>query len=898
MPRTSLVATVRLSQWPTKGWTPLVPSRRFRIIPRLDFARRGFVRRLVTVSMWAGVVAGWGWVTVASAAEPAAIVVPPTADSSEPAAAVANAPAATAAPALPAPVKLDHLSVEPASVSLGTAEERVQLVVTAFGTDGSMMDMTHKVEYCPADAKVARVDDGIVIPAGDGGADIEVRMTDPADGHQLSVRVPVTVQGYGVVRGVDFANDVEPILSKFACNSGGCHGKASGQNGFKLSLLGVDTALDYDALVKQGHGRRVFPAAPDRSLLLTKPTGQCAHGGGKRFEVDSAAYRLLRRWVEQGMPMGKPDSPSVARIDAVPAERIMQRSSSQQLRVVATLSDGTTKDVTAEAEYRSQQPDLVTVDTDGQASTQDAVGEGTVMVRYRGMVEIARLTVPFGREVPSDAYARFQPRNFVDNLVLTKWQKLGIAPSDRASDSEYLRRAYLDVIGTLPTSGEALSFLNDQDPDKRAHLIDRLLARNEYASFWAGKWGDVLRNKRRGDEAKRGTYAFAAWIRDAFQQNMPYDEFARAILTAQGNVSDTPPVNWYREARNITHQVNDTAQLFLGTRIQCANCHHHPYERWSEDDYWGFAAFFGRLGRKAGDVGTDQAIFVRKDGGVNQPRTHKAMLPTGLGGKPVPYVRGEDPRQYLVDWMVQPDNPFFSRAIANRIWSHFLGVGLVEAVDDLRVTNPPSNPELLDALAKDLVDHKFDLKHLIRTITTSEVYALSSLPTQYNAKDRRNFARFFPKRMPAEVLSDAVDAVCGSTEKFSGFPLGTRAIDLPDEGVNSYFLDVFGRSQRESPCECERSYAPNLAQVLHLINSPELQRKLTDGQGRAAKLIAEKKSPEDMVTDLYLTGFGRVPQPEEMTEATAVLRETKDQKGALTDLMWVMLNSKEFLFNH
>ncbi|HEX4144661.1 MAG TPA: DUF1549 and DUF1553 domain-containing protein [Pirellulales bacterium] len=805
---------------------------------------------------------------------------------------------ASVPPASPPATKFDRLSVEPATVALGAADERVQLVVTAYSSDGTMTDMTHKVEYCPADVKIARVDDGMVIPSGDGGVDIEVRATDPADGHQLTVRVPVKVQGFAVVRAVDFANDVEPILSKFGCNSGGCHGKASGQNGFKLSLMGADTALDYDALVKQGHGRRVFPAAPERSLLLTKPTGQCAHGGGRRFDVDSAAYRLLRRWVEQGMPLGKPDSPTVVKIEAVPAERIMHRVSEQQLRVVATLSDGTTKDVTAEAEYRSQQPDLVTVDPDGRAATQDTVGEGTIMVRYRGMVEIARLTVPFGRQVPADAYAHFQPKNYIDHLVLAKWQKLGIAPSERATDAEFLRRAYLDAIGTLPTPAEVQSYLSDQDPDRRGHLVDQLLARNEYAGFWAGKWGDLLRNKRRGEEAKRGTFAFAAWLHDAFQQNMPYDQFVRAILTAQGNVSDSPPVNWYREVRNVTHQVNDTAQLFLGTRIQCANCHHHPYERWSQDDYWGFAAFFGRLGRKSGDTNDDQMIFVRKDGGVNQPHTRQAMLPKGLGAEAQKYVRGEDPREYLVDWMVKPDNPFFSQAIANRMWAHFLGVGLVEAVDDLRVTNPASNPELLEAMAKDLVEHHFDLKHLIRAIMTSEVYALSSLPTEYNVKDRRNYARYFPKRMPAEVLSDAVDTLCGVTEKFSGFPKGTRAIDLPDEAVNSYFLDVFGRSRRDSPCECERSYAPNLAQVLHLLNSPELQQKLQDPQGRAAGLIAAKKSPEEMVTELYMAGFGRLPQSAELSEAANALRAANDPKAGLTDLMWVMLNSKEFLFNH
>ncbi len=717
------------------------------------------------------------------------------------------------------------------------------------------------------------------------------------DGGEFRASATVEVRSLEVDRRLNFTNDVIPVLTKFGCNAGGCHGKATGQNGFKLSLLGFDPTADYDALVKEGRGRRIFPAAAARSLLLTKPTGQSPHGGGRKFDDQSPAYSLLLRWLNQGAPFGKSDDPTVARIEVAPPAPTMERGARQQVRVVAHFSDGTTKDVTREAEYKSQQPDILTVDASGLVATLDATGEGTVMVRYMGQVDVARVSVPFGKTLPDSAYAHFRPTGFVDELVLQKWRKLGLAPSPLCTDEEFIRRASIDAIGTLPTPEEVSKFLAETSPDKRAQLVDRLLERNEYASYWANQWGDLLRNKRRyGDGYKRGTFAFAAWIRDAFVQNVPYDQFVRGILTAQGDVSDSPAVVWYREVRNVTHQVNDTSQLFLGTRIQCANCHHHPYEKWSQDDYWGFAAHFARLGQKQGAVANEQAIFVRKDGGVSQPRTGRAMKPKPLGGPEADYIRGEDPRQRLADWMTQPENPFFAKAITNRLWAHFLGVGLVEAVDDLRVTNPPSNPALLDALAQDFVTHKFDLKHLIRTIMSSQTYQLSSAPTPDNEKDRQNYARYFPRRLPAEVLSDAVDAATGSAERFGGFPAGTRAIDLPDEAISSYFLDVFGRSQRETACECERSKAPNLAQVLHLMNSPETQHKVANG--RVGTLLNEKKTDEEITRELFLWAFARLPKPEEKDAVMGYVRTASARKPAFEDVLWSLLSSKEFLFNH
>ncbi|MDR3635883.1 MAG: DUF1549 domain-containing protein [Isosphaeraceae bacterium] len=794
---------------------------------------------------------------------------------------------------------LDRLEVEPTQVVLRNADESTQVLATLQLADGTRLDMTRSAAFTSSNPAVARVENGRVVPTGDGEAHIDVVATEPASGREFKQSVPVVVRGFAVNRTLNFTNDIVPVLTKFGCNAGGCHGKASGQNGFRLSLLGFDPAGDHDALVKEGRGRRIFPPAPERSLLLTKPTGQSPHGGGRKFDRESPAYKMLLRWVAQGAPFGKSDDPTVARIAVVQPVPTMGRASRQQLRIVAHYTDGSTKDVTREAEYKSQQPDILTVDSAGLVTTLDSTGEGTVMVRYMGQVDVARVSVPFGKTPPDSAYAHFRPNGFIDELVLQKWKRLGLAPSALCTDEEFIRRAALDAIGTLPTPDEVRQFLADSSPQKRDQLVDRLLERNEYASYWANQWGDLLRNKRRyGDGYKRGTFAFAAWIRDAFVKNVPYDQFVREILTAQGDVSDTPPVVWYREVRNVTHQVNDTSQLFLGTRIQCANCHHHPYEKWSQDDYWGFAAHFARLGQKQGAVANENAIFVRKDGGMNQPRTGRSMKPKPLGAPEAEFVRGEDPRQRLVDWMVAPENPYFAKSIANRMWAHFMGVGLVEAVDDMRVTNPPSNPALLDALAKDFVAHKFDLKHLVRTIMKAQTYQLSAAPTANNAKDRQNYARYFPRRLAAETLSDAVDAVTGSTERFGGFPAGTRAIDLPDEAISSYFLDVFGRSQRETACECERSKAPNLAQVLHLMNSPETQNKIANG--RVGQLIKDGKKDDEIARELFLWAFSRMPRPDELEAVLGYAPSKSDQarKGAFEDVLWSLLSSKEFLFNH
>jgi len=813
---------------------------------------------------------------------------------------------AIAAEAPKAAPRITAVQIEPAEVVLADADQSAQLLVTLKMSDGTLRDATRQAEYSfqSADGKadvatsVATIESGRLKPKGDGEVTVTATVVDPETQQKLSASAKTTVKNFTVERELHFVNDIEPVLTKTGCNSGGCHGKASGQNGFKLSLFAFEPKFDYDALVNEAHGRRVFPASPEESLLLKKATGAVAHGGGVRFDDKSEAYRMLLRWVAQGLPYGDENAPKVNRIEVQPRERLLAGVGEQQLRVIAHFTDGSAQDVTRSAEYKAQQPDILKVGQNGLVNTLGHTGEGAVMVRYMGQVDVARVAVPFSSGLPESAYADFKPKNFIDDLVETKWRKLGIAPSGVCSDEEFIRRASLDAIGTLPTPEEIKAFLADPATDKRDTLVDRLLERSEYASYWSNQWGDILRVKRGGqDDQKAGTFAFTGWLRNAFAQNMPYDQFVRAILTAQGESAENPPVNWYRYVRNTVAQVNDSSELFLGLRLSCANCHNHPYERITQDDYWGYGAFFARMGVKRG-LGNEQSIIVKKDGTVRQPRSGQEMKPKGLGGPEYDYVRGEDPRQKLADWMTDPANPYFAKAICNRIWAHLMGVGLVEAIDDMRVTNPPSNPELLDALAKDLLAHHFDLKHLMSTILKSRAYGLSSVPTDFNKTDRQNYTRYMPRRLSAQVLMDAIDNVTGSQEKFAGLPLGTRAIDLPDESVQSYFLNVFGRSLRETACECERSYSPNLSQILDLMNSPDLQNKIANDKARLAALLKEKKPDDQILTEYYLRAFGRNPRPDELKDALAMLAASKDHKAAMEDFVWMFLNSKEFLFNH
>lgn len=726
--------------------------------------------------------------------------------------------------------------------------------------------------------------------------------------HRMSIR-PVFALLVGAVFGtmvgtlsaapLDFTNDIVPLLSKQGCNSGACHGKAIGQNGFKLSLFGFDPAFDYAALVHEGRGRRISTAAPDDSLMLLKAGGGMAHGGGVRFGTDSEPYKLLRQWIEQGAPWGEENAPRAIKLEVSPTEQIVTGKAEFPLKVVAHYSDSSTRDVTATARYDSQQPMMLDVAASGVVKTSGQVGEGYIMVRYGDLVAISRFTQPYGPELSNDAYASFQPKTFIDELVLAKWKKLHIAPSPPCSDDEFLRRVCLDVMGTLPTPQEVRDFLADTAPDKRDKLVERLLERPEYADYWAQRFAEILRVKVGDSSFKDHTVKFHGWIRQSLVENKPYDQFVRQIITVMGKRADNPQMDWYRQAISNQVRVEDTAQAFLGLRVSCASCHNHPFENISQSDYWRFAAFFARVGSVT--YGSVDEIKLEENGMVKHPRTEQPLKPRGFGaayGAPeIEYVKGEDPRLKLADWMAAPDNPYFARALCNRIVGHYLDVGLVDPVDDMRATNPASNPELLDRLAKDFIESKYNLKHLMKLLMTSRVYELSSNPTDANKLDTRSYARHYPRRLSPHVLMDAIAGVTGVPTKFDDYPEIKKAVLLPNEKGRSDFLDMFGRSSRDTPCECETSLSPNLSQVLYLLHSEELQRKLADKDSVCAQLAKDSKPSDEIVDEIFLRTFSRLPRPEERAEAVSLLDTAKEKQPAIEDLVWTLMNSKEFLFS-
>jgi hypothetical protein len=774
------------------------------------------------------------------------------------------------------------------SITLPDAFAGSQLVVAADDRD-----VTREATYASADPAVAKVDAaGYVSAVGNGTTTIRVTHSTG----QLTI--PVKVSGVGAGgRPVDFRTEVVPLLSKLGCNAGGCHGKASGQNGFKLSLFGFDTDFDYAAVTREGRGRRLFPAAPDRSLFLLKASGQVPHGGGKRLTPGSADYQAVRQWIVAGAPASAPDAPVVKRLRVVPTDRVLRKDQQQQIAVLAEYTDGSVRDVTRQSEFASNLDVVASVDSTGLVRSHQLSGEAAVMARHMGHVAVFRALVPHGE--PLAAIPEFKPINYVDELALAKWKKLGLRPSPVCDDATFLRRATVDLCGRLPTPAEVKAFLADTAADKQPKLIDRLLDSPDYPAYFALRWGSILRNSNLAG-ADQAAYAFHAWIKDTIARNRPYDEFVRGIVAAAGEWQDAPAINWYWQNRDDQlHQVTaDVAQIFLGIRLQCAKCHHHPYERWGQADYYGLAGFFTRLGRKSFGQPPPYYAAATVTTGEKDPLTGKTPEPKYPDGPSPKFTPEDDPRHALVDWMAKPDNPFFARALVNRMWGHLMGRGLFHEVDDQRDTNPPSNPELLDALAQDFIKHKFDVKYVIRTIATSRVYQLSAVPTDGNKDDRQNFARYYARRMPAEVFLDAVNQATGTKAGFNGVGTNGRAVDLPHEGFGSYFLDTFDRPKRVTVCECERSTGATLSQVLLLANSDEMENKIGAGDGRVAKLVKEKKSPTEAIEELYLASLSRPPTADERAKTLGYLDQQANKQQGLEDVLWALLNSKEFMFNH
>jgi hypothetical protein len=796
------------------------------------------------------------------------------------------------------------VKVLPEQVALKGPFAQAQLLVVDADATGLLTehsrDRTHEAAYETNDPAIVTVDAvGRLLARANGQAQITVRVGETA------LTVPVEVSGVDPAAPIDFDGYVRPVISRLGCNAGACHASQFGKGGFVLSVFGYDPDMDYGAFVRDRVQRRINFMQPEESLFLKKPTMQVPHGGGQRLTKNTVYYDTLLAWITGGAPGPKKDAPHVSAIDVLPSRRVAEPDTTQQLQVIARYSDDSTRDVTAWARYDSMDDAVLSVTSDGLV-TVNGKGQAPIMVRFEGQANIALFASPYG---PPAELAGWTNNNFVDELAAKKFRELGIEPSPVCDDAAFLRRAFLDAIGTLPQPEDVTAFLADQDPQKRTKLVDRLLGltgdpqldvyNDQYAAVWTLKWSDLLRNTSDGaatDEQRM--WAMHNWIKEAFRVNKPFDQFVRELVTAKGSVFSSGPASYYRIFNNSSDLAEATAQIFLGARLQCAKCHHHPFEKYGQDDYYSFAAFFSRVGTKNSDefglFGGESVVLVRNSGDVRNPRTGQVRTPMSLDGEAI-----DDPldrRIPLAKWLTSPENRDFARSVANRYVAYLMGRGLVEPVDDMRATNPASNPELLEALADHFIQSGFNLKQLIRAIMVSRLYQLNSQPTEQNAADEKFYSHYKVKRIPAEPLLDAIDNVTGVQTKFKGLPLGTRAIELPDAEYPDYFLNTFGKPRRASVCECERMPDENLGQALHTLNGDILAGKIADKNGRVTQLVASGRPDAEIIGELYLRTLSRAPTQSELATAQQFLAESPSKQEFVEDLLWALVNSKQFLF--
>jgi hypothetical protein len=700
------------------------------------------------------------------------------------------------------------------------------------------------------------------------------------------------------VKEFSFRNHVQPVLAKAGCNAGACHGAAAGQNGFRLSLRGYDDEGDYITLTRQAQGRRINPADPGRSLLLLKATGTIPHKGGKRFEVDSLEYKILSDWIAAGTPGPKDSDPRIERLEVSPAHVVLTNAATQQLTVTAHFNNGRSEDVTRWVKYTAANASVTQVNDTGLVNVVGH-GEGAITAWYLSRIAIGTVSVPFTNSIAPEVFAKAERRNFIDELVLKKLKELNIEPSGRSSDAEFIRRVYLDTIGTLPSAEEVRKFLADTSASKRDAIIEQLLDRSEFADYWSYQWSDLLLVSSRNLKPS-SMWSFYNWIHDNVSANTPWDVMVRNIITAQGSTVQNGAANFYAIHDNPADLSETASQAFLGMSINCAKCHNHPMEKWTNDQYYQMANLFARVRTKNGAEDGERIVFAAASGDLVQPLRGKPQTPAPLDGAPLPQNFSGDRREPLAAWLTSPENPYFTRSIVNRIWANFFGVGLVENVDDLRMTNPASNEELLSAAARHLVENNYNLKSLMRSILQSTTYQRTSEPLPANKTENRFYSRYYPKRLMAEVLLDAYSQVTGAPTEFKNYPKGLRAIQLPDSKVDSYFLGSFGRPEREKTCSCERTSEPSVTQVLHIFNGDTLNQKLATKQNSLTKLLDSKKSPAEIVDEVYLAALSRFPSAEEKLKFQAALEQTKpdELRAAVEDVYWAVLSSKEFIFNH
>lgn len=788
------------------------------------------------------------------------------------------------------------LRVLPGEIVLDTVKSSQRVVAQRFDGDQALAE-AERVVWKSSDELIATVENGIVIPHADGQATITA-----AVGEQSASAV-VQVSGQNEEFHWSFRNQILSIFSKANCNGGACHGALAGKKGFKLSLFGYDPPADYDAITRHARGRRVTFSDPGRSLLLLKPTGALPHKGGVRFEAGSPDYLAVAEWIADGAPPPQESDARLARLEILPSASRQTPGNQQQLVVIAHYDDGRREDVTRWAKFDSVNTSVAEVDAAGEVSIVGP-GEGAVKAWFLNANVLAFVSVPYPGESSSAAIAAAPRRNFIDERILTKLESLNLPPSPPVDDAQFLRRAFLDAIGVLPTVAETRAFLADQDPDKRDKLIDALLERPEFVDYWSYRWSDLLlvNGERLRPEAVKSYYG---WIRGQVEKNRPWDEMVRELVTASGGTYENGAANFYALHQDPTVMAETVAQAFLGLSINCAKCHNHPLEKWTNDQYYGMANLFSRVRGKGwgGDFRNGdgkRTVFVDTAGELVQPRTGKPQLPRPLDGEPVPFDATDDRREHLADWLVSPENPYFARSIVNRVWANFFGIGLVEKVDDVRLTNPASNEELLAAAQQYLIEHDFQLKELMRAIMRSAAYQRSSQPLPGNANDLRFYSRYYPRRLSAEVILDAYTAVSKSPTAFKGYDAGTRAMQLPDASVESDFLATFGRPERLITCECERSDEPSMTQALHLYNGETLLKKLGAEGSRSHQLANSEQTPQQIIEEAYLATLCRQPTAAETEAIVAEFEQLKsaDRQELVDDLFWSLLTSKEFLFNH
>ncbi|MDG2360676.1 MAG: DUF1549 domain-containing protein [Planctomycetaceae bacterium] len=780
------------------------------------------------------------------------------------------------------------LEVYPAEVHINTMRDRQSFVVQVAYPNGLTRDVTKEAKFTLSDAAKVKLEGNVLHPVSDGDSQMAVEFGG------LSKMIPIKIEQATADRDVSFKLDIMPIFMKSNCNTGSCHGAARGKDGFRLSLFGFDPDGDQFRIARELPGRRINLALPEESLLMTKSVGSVPHTGGKRFGTDSEYYATMLRWLKAGGNNDQGEVPKVLSVELYPPTAVLDGAeTTQQLTVRAKYSDGTDRDVTNLAVFLSNNDTSATVSPDGLVTAHER-GEAFIMARFEThTVGRQFIMLPKGQQYTDPKTPEF---NFVDNLVYNKLRKLRILPSGVCTDEEFLRRANLDIVGVLPTMEEYVRFMEDKDENKRVKLVDELLNRKEFVEVWVMKWAELLQIRTTNQISYKSMLRYYNWLQERIANNMPTDQMVRELLGSSGGTFQNAATNYYQNERDTLKTSENVAQVFMGMRIQCAQCHNHPFDRWTMDDYYSFAAFFSQIGRKRGEDPRELIIYNSGGGDVRHLVGNKVMAPKFLGGE-VPDVKGKDRRVVMADWLASPQNPYFATNLGNIVWAHFFGKGIIDQVDDVRVSNPPVNKELLDELGRRFTEYNYDFKKLVRDICTSRVYQHSTATNETNVKDSRNFSHAALRRVRAEVLLDAITQVTDTKNKFQGLPTGARAVQIANGNTSTYFLTAFGRAKRETVCSCEVSIEPNLSQALHLLNGDTVNTKMAQGKLVPTRLT-EGKTPEQIAEEIYIRCLSRKPTEREAAALKEVVDNEQNKQQALEDIFWATLNSREFVFNH